>query len=112
MTGVPVLNAQAVLVRRGQVIGRLRDVSGTMEQAGGGLSRISLRGIAVGRPSYWLADGVEVEATWTLGRGRRSGRIGATLEIMRFEVDSGLVSMAGVAELQTQGLYSDPMAAE
>jgi hypothetical protein len=112
MTGVPVLNAQAVLVRRGQVIGRLRDVSGTMEQAGGGLSRISLRGIAVGRPSYWLAEGIEVEATWTLGKGRRSGRIGATLEIMRFEVDSGLVSMAGVAKLQTQGLYSDPMAAE
>lgn len=112
MTGVPVLNAQAVLVRRGQIIGRLRDVSGTMEQAGGGLSRISLRGIAVGRPSYWLAEGIEVEATWTLGKSRRAGRIGAALLIMRFEVETGLVSMAGVAKLQTGGPYDGPIAAE
>jgi hypothetical protein len=112
MTGVPILNALAVLTRRGQIVARLADVAGLMEQTGKGESRVELRGVLTGRSSYWLADGVELEVTWTIGPGRRSGRIGATLEVLRYDIETGQVSLAGVVRLQIGGPWTGPITAE
>mgnify|MGYP003343765165 CR=1 FL=1 len=61
MRGLTVHRAKAVLARRGQIVAYLSDVAGFLEPAGDGCSRIELRGIHSGRPSYWLAEGVELE---------------------------------------------------
>jgi hypothetical protein len=112
MAGIPIENARAVLTRRDQVVATLSGLFGFMEPTGAGTSRIQIRGTLVGRPSYWVAQGVELEATWTLGPERRAGRIGAVLEILRYDVETGLVSLAGVAKLERGGPYKGPIKAE
>ena len=112
MAGIPIQHARAVLTRRGAVVARLSGLFGFLEPTGAGTSRIELRGTLTGRPSYWVAEGVEVEATWTLGPERRAGRIGAVLDIVRYDVETGLVSLAGVAKLERGGPFKGPVVAE
>jgi hypothetical protein len=112
MPALPVSRGLAVLTRKGQVVGRLREVNGRVGPAGQGLSEVNLRGELVGQPSYWLAEGVEVEVTWTFGPGRRAARFGAAIAIMRYEVETNMVSVAGVARLSVGGSFEGPLAAE
>jgi len=112
MPALPVSRGLAVLTRKGQVIGRLREVNGRVGPAGQGLSEINLAGQLVGQPSYWVAEGVEAEITWSFGPSRRAARFGATVNIMRYEVETNTVSVAGVARLSVGGSFDGPLAAE
>lgn len=112
MPALPVVRGLAVLTRKGQVIARLREVNGRVGPAGQGLSEVNLSGQLVGQPSYWLSEGVDVEATWSFGPGGRAARFGAAIVIMRYEVETNTVSVAGVARLSVGGSFPGPLAAE
>lgn len=109
MNGLSLTKAAVVLTRNGRVVGHIPEASGLIEPAEGRGSRIELRGPLLGRPSYWIAEGVVLDATWTLGNHPKAGRIGAPLSIMRWNVDTGVISLAAVAKLTRGGIWKGPM---
>jgi hypothetical protein len=109
MNSLPLANTEVVLTRNGRVVGRIAEATGLIEPAEGRGTRIELRGPLLGRPSYWIAEGVVLDATWTLGSDPKAGRIGAPLSIMRWNVDTGVISLAAVARLTRGGIWKGPM---